>query len=247
MASHATTAPQFDELDPHGAGTHGQHKSHVIVGPITLRLVLLVLLFFTILTVGQAQLEVYLAHQFNIDFPKWVNIAFCMAIAVVKALLVMGYFMQLKYDNPINSVVMAFTFLALALFLGFTALDLGTRAAVYPWKVAGVVPGGKNELVKSARDRAITRWGVEQYNERKAAYEAGHGGHGHSDAHAAVWSSDAMSRPVSGLSGALSATAPAGHGAHPEHADHAPATHDEKPKNPNTEPGTPHSTAPAGH
>lgn len=212
MASHATHSAQFDELDPHGAGKGGQHESHVIVGPITLRLVLLVLLFLTVLTVGQAQAEVYIAREFHVDFPKWVNVAFCMAIAVVKALLVMAYFMQLKYDNPINSVVMAFTFLALALFLGFTALDLGTRSSVYSWKASGTTPGGVSELVKKARDKAITNWGVEKFNLRKAEYEAGHGGHGHSDAHGAALSSDAMSRPSTGLSGALSATPPVAHG-----------------------------------
>jgi cytochrome c oxidase subunit 4 len=127
------------------------------VGPFTLRTVLALLLFFTVLTVGQAQLEVYLSHALDIEFPRWVNIVFCMGIAVIKALLVMGYFMQLKYDNPINSVVMAFTFLGLGLFLGFTALDLGGRGSVYEWKVNYQVPGGTNTTVDKAKTRPLPR------------------------------------------------------------------------------------------
>lgn len=233
MATHSAAPTNFDELDPHGAGAHGQHASHAIVGPFTLRLILLILLFLTVLTVGQAQLEVYLAREFHIDFPRWVNVAFCMSIAVVKAVLVMLYFMQLRYDNPINSVVMAFTFLALALFLGFTALDLGTRASVYDWKSTGTIVGPTNPAwsVKGARDRAIEKWGVEEFNRRKAEYEAEHG-HAHHAAPAGPASTASQSRPTTGLSGALSASDA------PHTEGHAPA-HSEAPA---PAPGTP-----AGH
>lgn len=210
-------AKHFDELDPHGAAHKGQHKSHVIVGPLTLRTVLALLLFFTVLTVAQAQLEVYLSHALDIEFPRWVNIVFCMGIAVVKALLVMGYFMQLKYDNPINSVVMAFTFLGLALFLGFTALDLGYRGTVYDWKTPYQVPGGSEELVKKARDKFIGRVNVQEAARIEAIIK-----HAHHD-HADIVSSPQISRGKTGLSGALDATASDdGHG-HDAHG-HAPNT-----------------------
>lgn len=227
---HAAPHANFDELDPHGAhgsGARGQHKSHIIVGPFTLRSVLTVLLFFTVLTVAQAQGEVYISHALDIEFPRWVNIAFCMGIAVVKALLVMGYFMQLKYDNPINSVVMAFTFLALGLFLGFTALDLGGRGTVYEWKVPNQVLGGTDLKVSKSRDALLASLGTQEFERVKAIIK-----HTHTD-HRVMSSSPQISRGQSGLSGALDA-APA-HGkptdshapqpAAPAGKDAAPAAH----------------------
>ncbi len=214
-------AKQFDELDPHGAAGHGQHASHVIVGPFTLRTVLALLLFFTVLTVGQAQLEVFLSHALDIEFPRWVNIVFCMGIAVVKALLVMGYFMQLKYDNPINSVVMAFTFLGLGLFLGFTALDLGGRGSVYEWKVNYQVPGGtKNTIDNAKKDFAKDR-SIQEVDRIRAIIK-----HEHHEDHV-VTSSPQRSRGKTGLSGALDAAARDAH-SHDTHG--TPDTHDAKPE-----------------
>ncbi len=235
--AHATKPGVFDELDPHGMGSHGQHASHAIVGPITLRTVLGVLLFFTILTVAQAQAEVAIAHALDFTFPRWVNVAFCMGIAVVKAALVMLYFMQLRYDNPLNSVIMGVTLFCFAIFVGFTALDLGNRGSVYDFKVKQVVAGGTGEglggkpMVEAARAKHLEklqeRLGAEKGQAEFARQEAemthskGHGPH---DTHAAS-SSAQRSRPRHGLSGALDTRpqAPGGaaHGA-PDH-DAAPA------------------------
>lgn len=180
MASHATSPTTFDELDPHDAGHHGQHGSHVIVGPFTLRAVLMALLVFTVLTVAQARLEVYLAGAFNTEFPRWVNVAFCMTIAVVKALLVMGFFMQLKFDNPINTVVMGVTFFVLALFLGFTSLDMTTRGEVASYKGGYVVPGGTDTLVVEARKRWELEWGPEKFEKQREAILSAHA-HAHTE------------------------------------------------------------------
>jgi cytochrome c oxidase subunit IV len=221
--THAGHSQKFDELDPHGAsgkGARGQHAAHVIVGPLTLRSVLAVLLFFTVLTVAQARLEIYLTHALDMEFPRWVNIAFCMGIAVIKALLVMGFFMQLKYDNPINSVVMAFTFLGLALFLGFTALDLTGRGSVYTWKTTYREPGGTLLLTKKAKDNAIvTMGGIQRYEKIKAIIL-----HEHPE-HLVLLNSPQVSRGKSGLSGALdtAATHEAGHDAHAETPPATPA------------------------
>src|SRR4051812_27579328 len=136
-------AEVFDELDPHGFDKgHGHDHGHVIVGPFTLRTILLALLAFTVLTVFLAQAEVWAQNYFHIELPWWVNVFGAMTIAVIKALLVMAFFMQLKYDNPINTVLMCFCFAALATFLGFTGMDLFNRAAVDPIKNVHPVPGG---------------------------------------------------------------------------------------------------------
>ncbi len=234
--THAATHNSMDELDPHGFEQgHGQHKSHVIVGPFTLRSVLAALLFLTVLTVFQARLEVYLAHALEIEFPRWVNVVFCMAIAVIKALLVMGYFMQLKYDNPINTIVMAFTILGLGLFLGFTSLDLLNRDSVYAWKAGQVIPGGKSNgvttaggkpLVEAARVRWMEKWGPEQFQKYEADYHHAHAAtHNVAPSHAEHAASNAnRSRARTGVTGALSTEAPASQHTPAPHS--APAPHD---------------------
>ncbi len=222
MSEHASAAPHhFDELDPHGAH-QGGHHGHVIVGPFTLRTVLALLLFFTIATVGLAQLEVYIQHAMNFTFPWWVNVAVAMSIAVVKTLLVMAYFMQLRYDNPMNSIVMAFTVFGLFLFLFFSGLDLFSRGSVTDWKAQSLVEGGtgwgiKNAggkpIVDAARERGIQKWGPEKFEEMKAMFSHGHGEH-HEET--PEHNTASRSRPRYGLHGERSspeATAPATEGA----------------------------------
>jgi cytochrome c oxidase subunit 4 len=163
MAHHAPAlATGFDETDPHGQAQHGQHESHVIVGPFILRTILLILLFFTALTVGIAQLEIAVQNWFGIYLPWWVNVVGAMSIATIKSILVMAYFMQLKYDNPINTVAMLFCFFALGLFLLFTGLDLFSRDKIYDFKAgpvisggtgAGVITAGGKPIVDASRDR----------------------------------------------------------------------------------------------
>lgn len=156
----AAAAEVFDEIDPHGFDQgHSHGHGHVIVGPFTLRSVLVALLFLTALTVAVAQAEVWAEHYFHIVLPWWVNVVGAMSIAVVKALLVMAFFMQLKYDNPINTVLMLFCISALAIFLGFSGMDLFNRALVDPIRGTSPVPGGDiaggKPLVASAADNMV--------------------------------------------------------------------------------------------
>jgi cytochrome c oxidase subunit IV len=71
------------------------------------------LLFLTIVTV--------LATR--IDFGANINLAIAMAIAVIKATLVVLFFMHLKYDKLFHSVVFVSAILAASLFVGFTLMD----------------------------------------------------------------------------------------------------------------------------
>jgi cytochrome c oxidase subunit 4 len=215
MASHTANPAHphghFNETDPHGGTPH----THVIVPPITLRLILAALLFFTVLTVGTAQLEVAIMNYFNILLPAWINVAGAMLIATIKAVLVMAYFMQLRYDNPMNTIAMLFCFVAVGLFLMFTSIDLFTRDLVYKEKgtyvVAGGTYGGDKSLVAVRKDEWITKWGPEKYAKLKEGLSHGkHGGHGaaHDAGHSAQQSRDAQ-----GPTGALN-TAPEKHDAH---------------------------------
>lgn len=231
MSTHAATPGHFNELDPHGA--ESGHHSHVIVGVTQLRLVLVALLFFTALTVGLAQLEVWISSFLDFTFPYWVNIAIAMSIAVVKSLLVLGIFMQLKYDNPINAMIVAFSLLGVGLFIGFTALDLTTRDRIYDFKAGQVVPGGTGQgggnLVDKARNEYIEKLALELGSKQAALdeYQRQFAEHHHAHAaHAHDHNSNAnQSRPKTGISGALATQTAAGHVAQQPGAPaaHAPA------------------------
>ena len=71
------------------------------------------LLFLTIVTV--------LATK--VDFGANINLGIAMAIAVIKATLVILFFMHLRYDRLFHSVVFVSAILAASLFVGFTLMD----------------------------------------------------------------------------------------------------------------------------
>ncbi|MCH9057299.1 MAG: hypothetical protein IIB55_01585, partial [Planctomycetes bacterium] len=68
-------------LDPHGNVTH----EHVILSSTMLLGVLLILLFFTFMTVAASRAEIAIADGLHIDIPQWVNVSVAMTIAVIKA------------------------------------------------------------------------------------------------------------------------------------------------------------------
>lgn len=91
-------------------GHHHVSSSAMFLG------VLLALLFLTFITVWVAQF----------DFGS-ANMLIAMLIASVKASLVIGFFMHLKYDTAINKLVFLSSFLFLSLLFIFTLGDLFTR------------------------------------------------------------------------------------------------------------------------
>lgn len=144
--SHAATH-SADHAHGHGGqDSHGDHGHHMIVPRRLLLTVLGILMFFTLVTVGAAQLEQAIAHQFDIVIPQWVNVAVALSIAAVKTLFVMAIFMQLRWDNPFNSLIMVFTVFTLCFFLGFIMIDLGNRDSIYPYKSKYVVEGGSGNI-----------------------------------------------------------------------------------------------------
>ncbi len=173
----------------------GAHHHHVVVSKRILVGILLTLMFFTLLTVGAAQAESWIAHRFDVVIPQWVNVAVALSIAAVKSMIVAGWFMQLRYDNPMNSAIAIFTVMCLASFLGFTMIDLGQRDAIYAYKMKHIIPGGiggfdtvpaNTSIAQHARLRAEEQIAaleaagkplpkaLAKYKEHKAA-----GGHGH--------------------------------------------------------------------
>ncbi len=220
---------EFDPDNPHGF-TYVDHGHHVMSGR-TLLVVLLALLAFTGLTVGAAEVETYMIEVMGWSIPNSVNVLIAMSIATVKAILVVTFFMALKYDNPLNTIVFLFCLFAFAIFLSFTALDLGNRHRVEAYRAPQISAGGtgvnltrktgeKNEkgepIVESivgpiagyVRNVTVEEKSAE-YVEKKLAEKHPH----HEDA--AVGPS--RSRPQRGLSGALDEHAPASDPAHGGH------------------------------
>ena len=69
----------------------------------------------------------------KIDFGANINLGIAMAIAVLKATLVVLFFMHLKYDKLFHSVVFVSAILAAALFVGFTLMDTGQYQQTNIW------------------------------------------------------------------------------------------------------------------
>lgn len=71
-----------------------------------------------------------IAHHFHVQLGVLAApIAFL--IATIKAVLVMLWFMHLKYDSVINRVIFGAGFFFLALLLFFSGLDIWTRVVVF--------------------------------------------------------------------------------------------------------------------
>jgi len=131
----------FDPTDPHGYHA-GEHHGHVIVSPFVLTNVLVTLVIFTVLTVFLSRAEIWIAETFTIAIPHWVNVVVALSIAAIKSTLVCMYFMQLKYDNPLNSLIFLFCLFAVVLFLGFSTLDLGTQGIINHYEARSIERGG---------------------------------------------------------------------------------------------------------
>jgi len=131
----------WDPDDPHGIIGDHEH-GHPVVGWRTQLTVLITLLVFTALTVGFYNLEQWVEHAFDIPMPWWVNVVGAMSIATIKALLVCMFFMQLRYDKALNTFAMLFCLFCVALFLGFSMIDLETRDRVTAWKEGEINAGG---------------------------------------------------------------------------------------------------------
>lgn len=94
---------------------NGEHKHHILSDKTSFH-VAFWLLVFTLITVAVAQF----------DFGA-INFPLAMVIATFKAMLVMLYFMGLKYDNNENRVIFFGSFAFFGFFLFYVAADLFNR------------------------------------------------------------------------------------------------------------------------
>ncbi len=86
----------------------------------------------------------------KIDLGGNINLALAMAIAAVKATLVVLFFMHLKYDKIFHSVLFVGGVLAAALFVGFSLMDSGQYQDTIQWDVNTPIaaPIGPRPIVK---------------------------------------------------------------------------------------------------
>lgn len=136
---------QVVDIVTSGAKYSAGHHAHTIVPMRILVTILTLLMLFTVLTVSAAWVEQWWASAFNVVIPQWINVAVALSIGFVKATLVVLYFMQLRYDNPMNALVLIFTIFVFLFFIGFTMLDLGSRNTLYAYKARAISPGGAIE------------------------------------------------------------------------------------------------------
>ncbi|MCB0347920.1 MAG: cytochrome C oxidase subunit IV family protein [Bdellovibrionales bacterium] len=95
---------------------HHEHHHHHLMSLQTHLKVFVALVILTVLTVVAAQFHFGVFNTFIAIF-----------IATVKATLVMGWFMHLKYDGVMNRVIFAAGFFFLLLFSVVCLLDIYTR------------------------------------------------------------------------------------------------------------------------
>lgn len=98
-----------------GSSSHDNHEIHII--PLKVYFgILATLLFLTVITVAVSRF----------DFGEF-NTVIAFAIATVKASLVLGYFMHLKYDDKMYLVVFLTAVFFLVVMYLFSELDILTR------------------------------------------------------------------------------------------------------------------------
>jgi cytochrome c oxidase subunit IV len=108
--------------DNHDHDGHDHGLSHV--APVKALLgTWIALMFLTIITVAATR----------VDFGTSANLGLAMAIAVVKATLVVLFFMHLRYDKIFHSVIVIGGVLAAALFVGFTLMDSNQYQKTVIW------------------------------------------------------------------------------------------------------------------
>lgn len=115
--SHATPAAAHGHDDAH----HAPGELHVhAVPPWLLITVFGCLLVLTFVTVAVTWVDLG-------NFAIWV----ALGIAVVKASLVVLYFMHLRWDAPFNAIIFISALLFVAIFIGGTITDSGEYKANY--------------------------------------------------------------------------------------------------------------------
>lgn len=106
--------------DPHAAGHADAHSAgHHYVAPLSLLFkVFGALVALTLLTVATGRAD---------WIPSALHVPIALFIALIKVILVATFFMGLKHDNRVNTVILSLTTIFVLVFLGFTVLEVTQR------------------------------------------------------------------------------------------------------------------------
>jgi cytochrome c oxidase subunit 4 len=117
-------------LSEHAHAAHSEH-SHGSPNDWKMYLgILVALLFLTVVTVGAA----------SFDFGS-LNVVIAVLIATTKASLVALYFMHLRHDKGLNSIIFLSALLFLAFLLILCLIDVNSRIEPKPYNWKGPEPG----------------------------------------------------------------------------------------------------------
>lgn len=170
-------------------GPHIKHDHLHVTPALPMLIVFIILLVLTVVTVLTAKF---------IDLPGTGNLILALVIASIKGILVMAYFMHLKYDKGLPLVVVYSTFFGVVLFLGLTMADIGRRGINDELDADEIQRGGNmtlhlnaggnlREVETRSGEAARTDLSIRDWAIRNAQSKAAHGkpaeGHGHADGH----------------------------------------------------------------
>ncbi len=113
MAHQAQTAQAHDDLNV----TNPEHAEHHIVSPIQYVMVFGTLLFFTLVTVLVAFVDL-----------KWANPVIALGIAVFKAVIVILFFMHAKYQSRLIKMTIGSGFFVFLVLIVMTMSDYMSRS-----------------------------------------------------------------------------------------------------------------------
>lgn len=131
---------------------HADHHEH-ITSFATMTWVFVLLLFFTALTFWTSRQHHLTIGHTVIEFGPTPHIVVALLIAIIKGGLVAMFFMHLKYDKPLNTVIVGATIFAVILFLGLTISDLAARKVISPNELSPIVLGGDTHYDPNTGER----------------------------------------------------------------------------------------------
>ncbi len=114
-------------MSDHSTTAHAHHPTTKTYAAVLAALVVL-----TVITV--------LAAGIQWGSPS-INVVVALAIATVKASLVALFFMHLRYDKPMNALILFAGVLFLGVFLGLCLIDTDSRDTVRPANLKVETPG----------------------------------------------------------------------------------------------------------
>ncbi len=153
-------------------GSHDHHEHHVL--PLSIYFgVFFVLMILTYITVKVSHMGL-----------GALAIPVAMAVAIVKAGFVVGYFMHLRYDDRFLTLIFASSVLFLGVFFAFTVFDLGSRDTWVPEERTQVVdidgkPFCDPEILKNNdRRKKVCEDAKKRGDDGHGHGHGGHGSHG---------------------------------------------------------------------